>query len=330
MTSAHENRFGIDGVDCIRYAVDNYDEACRFVTDWGLTRVEQDASRSLFRAEDGSEIEVVVADTKVPGRKPMINESGFAEIVWGVNEPEGLVRLKAELGKDREVRVDEDGTLHAIDDVGVPIAFRLTRRHRVLLEPTRYNSPGRPDRINARAARYDTATPAEISHAAIGVDDAGEASRFYIERLGFIVSDHYANRGVFMRASPRGNHHHLFLMNGKAPGTRFNHLAFKVRDVHEVIGGGQKLDALGWKTFAGPGRHAVSSACFWYFVTPLHCAWEYAADEDMVTENWETTDFAATAHIFSEWTFGLEKSDGRLRGPIAHSREHEINIVNKD
>jgi hypothetical protein len=41
----------------------------------------------------------------------------------------------------------------------------------------------------------------------------------------------------------------------------------------------------------------------------------------VVTEGWETTDFAATAHIFSEWTFGLEKSDGTLRGPIAHSKE---------
>lgn len=322
----HANRFSIEGVDCVRYAVENYDEACRFVADWGLRKVEGDASHSLFRALDDSEIEIVVADPTQPGRAPMIGSSGFCELVWGVTHEQGLVALREELSRDREVRVDADGTLHAIDDVGVPIAFRLTRRQSVALAPTRFNSPGQPQRVNARAPSYDTAEPVEISHVAIGVDDAGAASTFYVERLGFIISDHYANRGVFMRAAPCGNHHHLFLMNGKAPGTRFNHLAFKVRDVHEVIGGGQKLDALGWKTFAGPGRHKVSSACFWYFQTPLHCAWEYAADEDIVTENWETTDFAATAHIFSEWTFGLEKSDGRLRGPIAHSKEQLIEV----
>jgi hypothetical protein len=105
------------------------------------------------------------------------------------------------------------------------------------------------------------------------------------------------------------------------PGTAFNHLAFKVRDVHEVIGGGQSLEGKGWKTFAGPGRHLVSSACFWYFQSPFGGAWEYAADEDVVDASWESSDFAAQAHIFSEWTFGLEKSDGRLRGPISQSRE---------
>ena len=108
------------------------------------------------------------------------------------------------------------------------------------------------------------------------------------------------------------------------PGTRFGHLAFKVRDIHEVIAGGQYIDAQGWRTFAGPGRHIVSSANFWYFQSPFGGAWEYAADEDMVTEAWLPHDFAAEAHIFSEWTFGLEKSDGTLRGPISESVAREI------
>lgn len=325
MTSA--NHYTIDGIDRVKYAVENLEQAMRFVDDWGLTRVPtDDASTNLFRAMDGSEIEIVAADLSVPGRRPMVGTNGFCEMTWGVTDPDGLARLRDMLGRDREVTVDADGTLHAVDDLGIPIAFRMTRRHKVYAEPTRFNSPGLPDRINSRAPRYEAAKPTEISHMAIGVDDAGEASRFYIERLGFIVSDHYANRGVFLRCSPRGNHHHVFFMNGKAPGTRFNHLAFKVRDIHEVIGGGQKLDARGWTTFAGPGRHTVSSACFWYFNTPLGCAWEYAADEDIVTETWETTDFAATADIFSEWTFGLEKSDGRLRGPIAASKEQSIKV----
>ncbi|RJF95765.1 VOC family protein [Noviherbaspirillum saxi] len=323
MTSA--NRFTIDGVDRIKFAVEKLDDACRFATDWGLTRIDSgDASSKLFRTADGSEVEIVETDLSVSGRRPIINASGLCEITWGVTDPDGLARLGDMLSKDREVSVDAAGGLHTVDDLGIPIAFRMTRRHTVVLEPTRFNSPGRPDRINSRAPRYEAAQPTEISHMAIGVDNAGDASRFYIERLGFIVSDHYANRGMFLRCAPRGNHHHLFFMNGKAPGTRFNHLAFKVRDIHEVIGGGQRLDGLGWKTFAGPGRHTVSSACFWYFNTPLGCAWEYAADEDIVTETWETKDFAATADIFSEWTFGLEKSDGRLRGPIAHSKDAPI------
>lgn len=320
-----QNRYTIVGIDRVKFAVDDVDAALRFASDWGLSPVADPPEGStLFRAQDGSEIEIVKTDMNDARRRPIGGSTGLVELTWGVTDPQALKALAAEFTRDRDVRWDDEGGLHLLDDLGVGQAFRLARRRHVVTERTRFNSPGHADRINRRAARYERAQPAEISHVAIGVDHAGEASRFYSERLGFIVSDRYADRGVFMRCAPTGNHHHLFLMNARVPGTRINHLAFKVRDVHEVIGGGQFIDSQGWRTFAGPGRHMVSSACFWYFTTPLGCAWEYAADEDIVTEDWEGMDFAATAHIFSEWTFGLEKSDGTLRGPISLSKEQAL------
>jgi hypothetical protein len=193
------NRYTINGVDRVKFAVEELDDACRFATDWGLARVAtDDASRNLFRAADGSEIEIVAADASVPGRSPFHGSNGACELTFGVTDPDGLARLRDMLGTDREVTVDAEGTVRSVDDLGIPIAFRMTRRHRIVMEPTRYNGPGQPDRINRRAPRYGAAQPTEISHMAIGVDDAGKASRFYIERLGFIVSDHYANRGVFL------------------------------------------------------------------------------------------------------------------------------------
>lgn len=320
-----QNRFHIVGIERVRFAVDDYEGALRFASDWGLAPVPgQPEGTALWRTQDGSEVEIVRSDARDAQRTPVGGSTGMVELTWGVSDPQALQRLAADLASDRTVRWDDEGTLHSVDDLGIPIAFRLPRRFPAPLEPTRFNSPGRPDRINRRGVRYERAEPAEISHVAIGVDDAGQAHRFYRDRLGFVVSDRYADRGIFMRCAPVGNHHHVFFMNSRVPGTRLNHLAFKVRDIHEVIGGGQFIDSQGWRTFAGPGRHAVSSACFWYFTTPLGCAWEYAADEDIVTADWETTDFAATAHIFSEWTFGLEKSDGTLRGPISLSKEQAL------
>lgn len=318
------NPFKMIGIERVRFAVEDLDAARNFANDWGLSEVESSQDYLLFEATDGSEVEVVKADTTDPSRRPIGNSSGLVEIVWGVATPQALQALAEELGKDRPATFDEQGTLHSHDDLGIGLGFRISQRHTELAEPTRFNGPGRPDRMNRRAARYERAKPHEISHIAIGVDDAGEAHKFYVDRLRFIVSDRYADRGIFMRCSPTGNHHHIFLMNARDPGTRFNHLAFKVRDVHEVIGGGQFLDAQGWQTFAGPGRHMVSSACFWYFISPFGGSWEYAADEDMVTEEWESQDFAAQAHIFSEWTFGLEKSDGTLKGPISLSKEQKL------
>lgn len=317
--------FGITGIERVRFAVEDIATASRFASDWGLEEVDGDEPGArLFQSVDGSEVEFVTAQVGRARYTPIGDASGISEVVWGISSQDGLAALAASLGTDREAAIGTDGVLHSSDDLGIGLSFRLAQRQAVPFEASRYNAPGHPARINQRGARYEAAHPQEISHLAIAVDDAGQAARFYTERLGFHVSDRYAERGVFLRCSAEGNHHHLFLMNGKAPGTRFGHLAFKVRDIHEVIGGGQHFDALGWTTFAGPGRHIVSSANFWYFITPFGGAWEYAADEDMVTEEWQPQDFAAEAHIFSEWTFGLEKSDGTLRGPISQSATRQL------
>ena len=317
-------RFTINGIDRVSFAVEDLDTACRFAADWGLAEAAAPAGTRLFRTVDHSEVEFFAPDPADPRRTAISDASGICEITWGVSDEADIEAIRAELARDRMAEIDGEGVLRSRDDLGIGLAFRVTRRRHQPFTPSLYNAPSQPTRINRRAARYTRATPHEISHLAIGVDDAGQSHRFYVERLGFHISDRYANRGVFMRCAAAGNHHHLFHMNARVPGTRFNHLAFKVRDIHEVIAGGQAFDAKGWTTFAGPGRHIVSSANFWDFLTPFGGSWEYAADEDMVTETWEPQDFAAEAHIFSEWTFGLEKSNGTLRGPISGSAERQL------
>jgi catechol 2,3-dioxygenase-like lactoylglutathione lyase family enzyme len=313
-------RFTITGIERVGFGVEDLETARRYAADWGL----EDAGQGLFRTVDGSQVEFFAPEPGRPRRSPVGDASGICEVTWGVAGTADLEAIRAELARDRSAELGSDGVLRSVDDLGIALAFRISQRQSVPFEPARFNAPGQPTRIDRRAARYQRACPHEISHLAIAVDDAGEAHRFYAERLDFRIYDRYANRGVFMRASAAGNHHHLFLMNARVPGTRFGHLAFKVRDIHEVIAGGQYFDAQGWNTFAGPGRHIVSSANFWYFQTPFGGSWEYAADEDMVTEAWQPQDFAAEAHIFSEWTFGLEKSDGTLKGPIASSAARSL------
>lgn len=312
--------FSLIGIDQVRFAVEDIETACRFATDWGLDEFSSaEPEARLFRSADGSEVIFVPVDLNRPDCTPVGADSGINAVIWGVADQASLDALAAELGSDRDAVLGDDGVLRSFDDLGIGLWFRISQRQPVSFEPARYNTPGQPARIDQRGARYERGKPHEISHLAIAVDNAGQAFKFYEVRLGFHVSDRYADRGVFARCSVEGNHHHLFLMNGRDPGTRFGHLAFKVRDIHEVIAGGQYFDSKGWGTFAGPGRHIVSSANFWYFLTPFGGSWEYAADEDIVTEAWQPQDFAAEAHIFSEWTFRLEKSDGTLKGPISQS-----------
>lgn len=310
--------FRLTGVEAVVFAVEDRVEAARFAADWGLA--EDGGTPGSYRTLDGCRVNFVDSDPLDPTRTPVGDSSGLVGFTMGTRDAEVLPLIAAELGRDREVVVEPDGTVTSHDDLGFRISFRPTSRALPEYEATTYNSPGHFGRIDQRAVKYDRAEPREISHLAISVDNAVEASQFYLDRLGFIVTDRYADRGLFLRCAPAGNHHNLFFMNGARPGTRFNHLSFKVRDVHETIFGGQAFEAKGWTTFAGPGRHEVSSACFWYFLTPFGGSFEYAADEDMVTEKWEPKDFAATGYTFSQWTFGLEKGDGSLRGPISASK----------
>ena len=177
--------------------------------------------------------------------------------------------------------------------------------------------PGNDVRIDTPATFYERAQPQTISHIVFGMPDYKIVESFYGDRLGFKTTDRYPGRGVFLRAAERGNHHHLFAMNIDARKPKFNHLAFKVRDIHEVIGGGQYLTRQGLQTQVGPGRHYISSACFWYFHSPLGGAFEYCADEDIMTEKWKPRDFVVGPDIFSEWTFN---ADADFKAPTAASR----------
>jgi len=305
----------ITGIDAVTFGVADMAEAIRFLDDWGVKRAGTGVYRCANRAE------VRIQPMEAPKLPPAVEPgSTLRENLWGVDSKRALDAICRELSRDRDVIVDRDGTLHTTDDAGMAIAFRVTQRVKLKSKPLGFNTPGAPGRIDRPTTYYARATPQEISHVVIGVPDMKAAESFYVKRLCFRVSDRYAGRAVFLRGAPSGNHHHLFLLNAQDGHCHFNHIAFKVRDIHEVIGGGQFIARRGWETQAGPGRHYISSACFWYFKSPLGGAAEYAADEDVVTAKWRARTHRLTPEIFSEWTFNVP-ADGKLTGaPIAASR----------
>jgi hypothetical protein len=136
-----------------------------------------------------------------------------------------------------------------------------------------------------------------------------------VDRLGFKVTDWYPERGYFTRCPASHEHHNLFLLKaGDALG--FHHVAFEVRDIHEVFGGGLHMTDRGWKTHLGPGRHPISSCYFWYFRNPCGGAAEYDSDSDYVTDEWVPKEWEATPESFAEWAYaeGAERYSGIQTG----------------
>ena len=298
----------ITGIDAVTYGTANLSKAAAFFADWGLERKSRRATKAVFTTADGSEIVVQPRAAKsLP--KAIERKSTIRALIWGVSAKKDLNSIERELARDREVRRDRNGTLWSADDNGLAIAFRISRRKPLKSKTPGVNAPGAIQRVDQRATYYERAQPRTIGHVVMNVPDRQRTKRFYVERLGFALSDVYRGRGFFLRANPRGGHHNLFFLEAK-DGPSLNHVAFGVRDIHELFAGGQHMGNRGWPTAIGPGRHRISSAYFWYFKNPAGGLAEYYWDEDSLTERWKPGTWDPAPDTFAEWVLsgGLPRS----------------------
>lgn len=289
------------GIDRVTYGVANMDKARRFFTDWGVRKTSRANDRAMFRTVNHSEILLLPRGHKSLPRG-VGRGSTVREITWGVKSKRDVTVIANELSKDRDVVQDKDGTIHATDDSGLGIAFRQSKRrpYKELRAPL--NSPGTVERIDRRATFYPRAIPQSIGHTVWYVRDPRKIEAFYIDRLGFFVTDRFADdAGVFMRCQEAGGHHNHVVFKSPDGKQKLDHVAFLVRDINEVMAGGMYINGKGWKTAVGPGRHWVSSAFFWYFDNPSGAMAEYFTDEDHVTADWQPETVERTRQSFAEW-----------------------------
>jgi catechol 2,3-dioxygenase-like lactoylglutathione lyase family enzyme len=296
-------------LDSATFGVTDLAACRRFWTDFGLVEGSADGA-TIFSCRNGSTVVLLRADDPaLPD--PIEPGATQREATFGVKSSADLDAIVNELDRDRPVRVDADGTVHARDPLGFAIAFRVARRKPVVAPELKFNTPGRPDRINTRGQIFKTATPLEMTHTVFMVDEPDKVVPFYTERLGFIASDSYPGRGYFLRGGASNHHHDLFVLNvGKKRG--FHHLAFEVSSIHELFGGGLNMTRRGWRTALGPGRHPISSCYFWYFHSPCGGAAEYDFDSDLVDERWVPGEFEQTPEAFAEWCLAEGMADSLL------------------
>lgn len=304
MTKTH-----IEGIDAITYSTDRWDDARRFFADWGLKLAAETPARMDWETLNGCGVSVVrLDDATLP--PPIEPGPTLREVVWAVQDAAGLDALATAL-KDKPGFADTraaDGTLRALDPHGLQLSFRLQRKRDIDLKGSPTNPWGDVRRVDAPSPIYERAEPVEVGHVVLFTSKLAEAVAFY-EAIGFVTSDRYPGRGYFMRCAQNAGHHDLFLLALPNKATGLNHVAFTVRDIHEVFGGGLHMSRCGWKTQLGPGRHPVSSAYFWYFENPCGGLIEYNADEDHMTAAWQAREFEPGPTVFAEWAI-----DGGLDG----------------
>ncbi|MDR0213394.1 MAG: VOC family protein, partial [Comamonas sp.] len=252
------------GIDEISYGADDLPACRQFFLDWGLSLVVEQTGRLVFETLNGCR--VIVAATDHPDLPPAIEPGPtLREVVWGVESEADLALYAgriAELPGFVKQGGPNGGRIGCTDPNGLAVRLQLTQKRDVQMQSAEYNTWDRKGRINQASPAYERAQPIEVGHVVFFVKDVQACERFYVENFGFAASDRYPERGAFLRTAPDGGHHDIFLLQRPDKHAGLNHVAFTVRDIHEVFGGGMHISRCGWDTQLGPGRHPVSSAYF--------------------------------------------------------------------
>jgi 2,3-dihydroxy-p-cumate/2,3-dihydroxybenzoate 3,4-dioxygenase len=166
----------------------------------------------------------------------------------------------------------------------------------------------------ARQLERGESIPSSLSHVVLHTPDIRKSVAFYQDQLGLRVSDWLGNFMCFLRCN--SIHHCLAFLPGP---TSFNHAAFEMRDLDEMMRGMARLVkedvVLGW----GPGRHTAGNNTFAYFKTPAGNTLEYTAEVQRVNEaTWQPTVYEPAPHITDQWGTGAAFGGGphKLGHPV--------------
>jgi catechol 2,3-dioxygenase-like lactoylglutathione lyase family enzyme len=180
-----------------------------------------------------------------------------------------------------------DGTLRCVDpvfghpvvvDVGAPSPLTPGRART-------FNPPGGAARVGARAEAVTEAgprPPRRLGHVVLGTPRFAEATAFYVDGLGFRVSDRIRRVATFARVE--SDHHNLLIHPART--SYLNHYALEVDD-HDAVGKAgtavvaERADA----SVVGVGRHNLGSNVFWYLTDPAGNMFEFFSDMDQIVDD---------------------------------------------
>ena len=132
----------------------------------------------------------------------------------------------------------------------------------------------------------------------LGTTDLDVTRAFFLEGLGFKLSDTIKDVGAFMRCST--DHHNVLVL--QAPIAFLHHTSWQVDDVDEVgRGASAMLTDHPERHIWGLGRHHAGSNFFWYLKDPAGNFSEYYSDLDCIVDDylWTPETFEGAQGLFN-------------------------------
>jgi catechol 2,3-dioxygenase-like lactoylglutathione lyase family enzyme len=257
----------------VSIGVPNVAETAAYYEEFGLTRLDN----SRFATADGGE-----QLRLVPSVQRRLVELGI-----GVADPDDLESVVSRLTALGVVFKQTPDAVAAVDaGTGVRVVLRVADPIAQTPVPAAaQNAPGRAGRLMARAEsvlRDSPVRPRKLGHVVLGSTDLAASERFFIQGVGFKVSDSIAGAASFLRCST--DHHNLLVQ--AAPVPFLHHTSWQVEDVDEIGRGATALlDKDPARHVWGLGRHHIGSNFFWYLKDPAGNFSEYYADLDCIIDD---------------------------------------------
>jgi catechol 2,3-dioxygenase-like lactoylglutathione lyase family enzyme len=256
----------------ITIGVPNVEDTARYYAEFGLIR-----DGAFFSTRDGGEQLRIVES---PSRR-------LIALCIGADDSDDLDRVVDRLARlgvasQRDAASVTAVEIHSGARAVVKVLPRISQDP-AAVEP--YNGPGRAERTNDRAPgilREEPIRPRKLGHVVIGTPDAEGSQRFFVDGVGFKLSDQVRDVAAFLRCST--DHHNLLLQ--PSPVAFLHHTSWEVEDVDEVGRGAMRmLDGHPERHTWGLGRHFIGSNFFWYLRDPAGNFSEYYSDMDNITDD---------------------------------------------
>lgn len=196
-------------------------------------------------------------------------QARFYTDVWRLSvaaDRDAVDRLHARVTAAGVPRVDPPVTI-AEPGGGYGFAFMDPdgRQLRVVAEDERHaDARGLPDR------------PEKIAHVVLNTPRQEDAAAFWVETLGFEVSD----RSLLTFVRCNSDHHSIAFHPGER--STLHHIAFEMDGIDSVMRGVGRMRDAGRAIEWGPGRHGPGNNVFAYFIGPDDFVIEYTADVENV------------------------------------------------
>jgi catechol 2,3-dioxygenase-like lactoylglutathione lyase family enzyme len=207
-------------------------------------------------------------------------------------------------------RSDVDTLFSRVEAAGV----RVVHPPRELASPGggygfRFFSPdGLPFEVSSDVARgsqrelaHAEGLPVRISHIVLHSPDHRRLAQFFVDALGFRVSDWLGEFMCFLRCNSA--HHRIAILPGPPC---LNHVAYDMTGIDGMMNGIARLRRADVGIAWGPGRHTAGNNTFSYFVTPSGFTVEYTAElEEVDDDTWQARVYEPAPRLMDQWGIGV-------------------------